>query len=156
MKPDKTRIVGKVKDNERIQECRPSQIGRKRIVELDIESCNSFFHYCETLGTTPLQAIQQNNNETWINSNQSDGESHISRIKHDNCPTSALKNVRKHETVILIRLQQTAKNQHSQSGTKREDDRGHKESREGLLTGLTITGRRNRPEYKNLKRNSSY
>ena len=61
LKPDKTRIVGKGKDNERIQEYRPSQFGRKRIVELDIEIYNRFFHYCQSLGTTPLQEFQQNN-----------------------------------------------------------------------------------------------
>ena len=45
----------KWQNNEKIPEYRPSQIGRKRIVELKIEVYNRFFHYCETLGSTPLQ-----------------------------------------------------------------------------------------------------
>ena len=57
LKPDNTRIEGNGKGNERIQEHRLSQIGRKRIVELNIEIYNRFFRYCETLGTTPLQKI---------------------------------------------------------------------------------------------------
>ena len=62
LKPDKTRIVGKGKESERIQEYRPNQAGCKRIAELNIEIYNRFFHYCETLETTPLQEFQQNNN----------------------------------------------------------------------------------------------
>ena len=109
LKPDKTRIVGKGKESERIQEYRPNQEGRKRIADLNIEIYNRFFHYCETLETTPLQEFQRNNNESWINSNQSDGESQTSRAKQDKCPTNALKKFRKHETVNLIRLKQTAR-----------------------------------------------
>ena len=109
LKPDKTRIVGKGKESERIQEYQPNQAGRKRIAELNIEIYNCFFHYCETLETTPLQEFQQNNNESWINNNQSDGESQTSRAKQDKCPTNALRRFRKHETVYLIRLKQTAK-----------------------------------------------
>ena len=109
LKPDKTRIVGRGKESERIQEYRPNQAGRKRITELNIEKYNRFFHFCETLETTPLQEFQQNNNESWINSSQSDGESHTSRVKQDKCPTNALRRFRKHETVNLIRLKQTAK-----------------------------------------------
>ena len=95
--------------SERIQEYRPNQVGRKRIAELKIEKYNRFFHYCETLETTPLQEFQQNNNESWINNNQSDGEIQISRAKQDNCPTNSLRKFQKHETVNLIRLKQTAK-----------------------------------------------
>ena len=109
LKPDKTRIVGKGKESERIQEYRPNQTGRKRISELNIEIYNCFFHYCETLETTPLEEFQQNNNESWINNNQSDGEGQISRAKQDKCPTNALRRFRKHETVNLIKLKQTAK-----------------------------------------------
>ena len=109
LKPDKTRIMGKGKDSERIQEYRPNQSGRKRIAELNIEIYNCFFQFCETLGTTPLWEYQQNNNESWLHKNQSDGESEISRTKRDKCPTSALKKFKKHETVNLIRLEQTAK-----------------------------------------------
>ena len=108
LKPDKTRIVVKGKESEGIQEYRPNQAGRKRIAEINIEIYNRFFHYCETLETTPLQEFQQNNNESWINNNQSDGESQTSRAKQDKCPTYALR-FRKHETVNLIRLKQTAK-----------------------------------------------
>ena len=109
LKPDKTRIVGKGEESERIQEYRPNQAGRKRIAELNIEIYNSIFHYCETLDTPPLQEFQQNNNESWINNNQSDGENQTSRTKQDKCPTNALRQFRKHETVNLIRLKQTAK-----------------------------------------------
>ena len=109
LKPDKTRIVGKGKESEMIQEYRPNQAGRKRIAELNIEIYNGFFHYCETLNTTPLQEFQQNNNESWINNHQSDGESQTSRTKQDKCPTNALRRFRKHETVNRIRLKQTAK-----------------------------------------------
>ena len=104
LKPDKTRIVGKGKESERIQEYRPNQAGQKRIAELNIEIYNRFFHYCETLNTTPLQEFQQNNNESWTNSNQSDEESQTSRTKQDKCPTNALRRFKKHETVNLIRL----------------------------------------------------
>ena len=100
--------MGKGKESERIQENRPNQAGRKRIAELNIEIYNRSFHYCETLETTPLQEFQQNNNESWINNNQSDGESQTSRAKQDKSPTNALRKFRKHETVNLIRLKQTA------------------------------------------------
>ena len=86
-KPDKTRIVGKGEESERIQEYRPSQNGRKRIIELNIQIYNRFFHYCETLGTTPLQEFQQNKKESWVNNNQSDGESQTNRAKQDKCLT---------------------------------------------------------------------
>ena len=109
LKPDRTRIVGKGKESERIQEYRPHQAGRKRIVELNTEIYNRFFHYCETLGTTPLSEYQQNNNESRLHNNQSDGESETSRTKQDRCPTNALKKFKKHETENLIRLKQTAK-----------------------------------------------
>ena len=58
LKPDRTRIVGKGKESERIQEYRPNQASRKRIVELNVEIYNRFFHYCETIGTTPLLEYQ--------------------------------------------------------------------------------------------------
>ena len=109
LNPDKTRIMGKGKESERIQEYRPNQAGRKRIAELNIELYNHFFHYCETLETTSLQEFQQKNNESWINKNQSDGESQISRAKQVKCTTNALRRFRKHERVNLIRLNQTAK-----------------------------------------------
>ena len=64
LKPDRTRIVGKGKESERIQEYRPNQASRKRIAEINIKIYNRFFRYCETLETTPLQEYQQNNNES--------------------------------------------------------------------------------------------
>ena len=109
VKPAKTRIVGKGKESERINGFRPSQNGRKRNIELNIEIYNRFFDYSETLGTTPLQEFQQNNNESWINNNQSDGKSQTTRAKQDKCPTNTLRKFCKHETVNLIRLKQTAK-----------------------------------------------
>ena len=109
LKPDRTRIVGKGKESERIQEYRPNQASRKRIAELNVEIYNRFFQNCETIGTTPLLEYQQNNNESWLHSNQSDGESETSRTKQDKCPTNALRKFKKHETVNLIRLKQTAK-----------------------------------------------
>ena len=108
LKPDRTRIVGKGKESERIQEYRPNQASRKRIAEINIKIYNRFFRYCETLETTPLLEYQQNNNESWLQKNQSDGESETSHIKRDKCPTNALKKFKKHETVNLIRLKQTA------------------------------------------------
>ena len=96
------------KESERIQEYRPNQASRKRIAEINIKIYNRFFRYCETLETTPLLEYQQNNNESWLHNNQSDGESETSHIKRDKCPTNALKKFKKHETVNLIRLRQTA------------------------------------------------
>ena len=109
LKPEKTRIVGRGKDNERLQEYRPSQKGRKRIAELKTQIYNRFVHYCETLGTTPLKKYQQNNHESWLNNNLSDGESQVSLIKQQKCPVISLKKFKKHETVNLIRLKQTVK-----------------------------------------------
>ena len=63
LKSEKTRIVGKGSDQERLQEYRPQQQARKRIVELNIQFYKRFFHYCETLGTTPLRETQQNNHD---------------------------------------------------------------------------------------------
>ena len=90
-----------------LQEYRPSQKGRKQIENLNIEIYKRFSHYCGTIGTTALQGYQQNNHEFWLNN--SDGESQTSHAQHDICPTSALKKFKKHESVILIRLKQTAK-----------------------------------------------
>ena len=109
LKPEKTRIVGRGTDNERIQEYRPSQQVRKRIAELNIQMYNRFFSYCETLGTTPLKEFQQNNHESWIVQNSSDTESQTSNVRQAKCPTNAIKKFRKHETVNLIRLKQTVK-----------------------------------------------
>ena len=102
--PEKTRIVGKGSDHERLQEYRPPQQARKRIVELNVQLYN-----CETLGTTPLEEYQQNNHECWVVQILSDNESQVSNIRQEKCPTNAIKKFRKHETVTLIRLKQTVK-----------------------------------------------
>ena len=75
--------------------------------KLNIEIYNRSFKYCLTLGTTPLQEYQQNNHESWLNS--SDGESQVSHLQKEKCPTSVIKKFKKHESVNLIRLKQTAK-----------------------------------------------
>ena len=98
MKPEKTRLVGRGKDNERLQEYRPSQQGRKRIAELHTQIYKRFFHYCETMGTGPLREYQQNNHESWLNNNFSDGEGQVSEIKQQKCPVSPLKKFKKHES----------------------------------------------------------
>ena len=104
LEPETTRIVGKGSEHERLQEYRPPQQARKRIVELNIQIYNRFFHYCETLETTPLREFQQNKHESWIIQNSSDGESQVSNVRQEKCHTNALKKFRKHETVNLIRL----------------------------------------------------
>ena len=50
----KLRIVGKGQENERIQEFRPSQQGRKEVGKLNTEIYNRLIQYCENIGTTPL------------------------------------------------------------------------------------------------------
>ena len=104
LKPEKTRIVGKGSDHERLQEFRPPQQARKRVVDLNIQMYKRFFHYCETLETTPLKEYQQNNHEFWVVQNLSDNKSQVSNIRQGKCPTNAFKKFRKHETVNLIRL----------------------------------------------------
>ena len=69
---------------------------------------NRFFNYCESLGTTPLREFNENIHESWINVS-SDNESQISHLKTEKCPTNILKKFKKHESVNLIRLKQTAK-----------------------------------------------
>ena len=86
LKPEKTRIVGRGKDNERLQAYRPSQQGKKRIAELNTQIYNRFFHYCETLGTTPLREYQQNNHESWLNNNFSTGKARCAKLINRNAP----------------------------------------------------------------------
>ena len=69
---------------------------------------NRFFNYCESLGTTPLREFNENIHESWINVS-SDNESQISHLRTEKCPTNILKKFKKHESVNLIRLKQTAK-----------------------------------------------
>ena len=69
LQPHRTRIVGKGKDNKRVQEYRPSQQGRKQVERINIDIFNRFFHFCELIGTTPLQEFQQDNHESWISNN---------------------------------------------------------------------------------------
>ena len=106
---EKTRNIGKGKHNERHQEYRPSQLGRKRIVELNVQIYNRLLYYCETLGTTPLREYQQNNYESWLSDNLSGNESQVSYVKQQKCPVNALKKFRRHETLNLISLKQTVK-----------------------------------------------
>ena len=90
LKPKKMRIVGKRTDNERLQEYRPSQQVRKRIVELNLQMFNRFFSFCETLGTTPLKEFQLNNHESWI-TQSADTESQTSNIRQKNAPQMLLR-----------------------------------------------------------------
>ena len=108
LQPNRSRIVGKGSENERIQQYRPSQQDRKEIERINIMIYNRFFNYCESLGTTPLKEFNENIHESWINVS-SDNESQISHLKTEKCPTNILKKFKKHESVNLIRLKQTAK-----------------------------------------------
>ena len=56
---------------------------------------------------TLLQGYEVNNHESWLNN--SHGESETSQVQHKKCPASALKKLKKHESVNLIRLKQMAK-----------------------------------------------
>ena len=99
-------------------------------MELNVQVYNRFFHYCETLGTTPLRECQQNNHESCIIQNSSDRESQVSNVRQAKCLTNALKKFRKHKTVNLIRRKQTVKantmdddqNEHSEETTKRAEN----------------------------------
>ena len=102
------KVNGKGSENERIQQYRPSQQDRKEIEQINIMIYNRFFNYCESLGTTPLREFNENIHESRINVS-SDNESQISHLKTEKCPTNILKKFKKHESVNLIRLQQTAK-----------------------------------------------
>ena len=69
---------------------------------------NRFFLYCESLGTTPLREFNENIHESWINAS-SDSESQISYVKTEKCPTNFLRKFKKHKSVNLNILKQTAK-----------------------------------------------
>ena len=60
------------------------------------------------MGTTPLREFNENIHESWVNASP-DSESQISQIKTEKCPTNILRKFKKHESVNLIRLKQTAK-----------------------------------------------
>ena len=64
LQPNKIRIVGKCRDNERVQEYRPSQHGQKEIERINIMTYNQFFHYCESLGTTPPREFNEKIHES--------------------------------------------------------------------------------------------
>ena len=132
------RIVGKGRDNERLQEYQPSKKVRKQIEKLNIEINNRFFHYCETIGTTPLQEYQQNSHESWLN--RFYGGSQTSHIQDEKWPTSALKKFKIHESVNLIRLKQTAKLNTMEAEQKGEDSRGHSKGRKELRAGPAHAG----------------
>ena len=108
LQPNKTRIVGKGGENERIQDYRSTQQERKEIERINILIYNRFFNYCETIGTTPLKEFNENVHESWI-SNHSDNESQVSHLKTEKCPISVLKKFKRHGSVNLIRVKQTAK-----------------------------------------------
>ena len=80
----------------------------EKIEKLNILNYNRFFHHCEKLGTTPLREFNENIHESMLNTS-SDNESQISHIKTEKCPTNILKKFKKHESINLIRLKQTAK-----------------------------------------------
>ena len=108
LQPNKTRIVGTAGENERILDYRPTQQERKEIQRINVLIYSRFFNYCETIGTTPLKEFNENIHESWI-SNPSDNESQVSHLKTEKCPMSVLKKFKRHESVNLIRLKQTAK-----------------------------------------------
>ena len=108
LQPNRTRIVVRGSENERLQQYRHSQQDRKEIERINIMLYNRFFHSCKSLGTTPLREFIENIHESWINAS-SDSESQISHIKTGKCPTNILRKLRKHESVSLIRLKQTAR-----------------------------------------------
>ena len=108
LQPNRTRIVGKGSENERLQQCRPSQQDRDEIERINIMIYNRFVHFSESLGTMPLREFNENIHESWINAS-SDSESQTSHVKTEKCPTITLRKFKKHESVNLIRLKQTAK-----------------------------------------------
>ena len=79
---------------------------------------NRFVHYCEVIGTKPLQEFQQNNNESQIQ-NIPEGENQTSRVEQDRCPTTVLLKFIIHQSINLIRLKETAK-LHTQDGADDE------------------------------------
>ena len=91
LQPNRTRIVGKGSENECLQQYCPSQQDRKEIERINIMIFNRFFHYSESLGTTPLREFNKNIHESWINAS-SDSESQISHVKTEKCPANILKN----------------------------------------------------------------
>ena len=108
LQPNRTKKVGTGSENERLQQYRPSQQDRKKIERINIMTYNRFFHYCESLGTTLLKEFNENIHESWINAS-SDSEGQISYLKTEKCPTNILRKFKKHESVNLIKLKQTAK-----------------------------------------------
>ena len=148
LQPNRTRIVGKGSENERIQQYRPSQQDRKEIERINIMIYNRFFNYCESLGTTPLREFNENIHESWINVS-SDNESQISHLKTEKCPTNILKKFKKHESVNLIRLKQTAKrNTLPEERNGRDDQKGRKRIRKGSANA----GRGNGTRYQDTRR----
>ena len=93
LQPNKTRIVGKGGENERILDYRPTQQERKEIERINVLIYNRFFNYCETIGKTPLKEFNENVHESWI-SNPSDNESQVSHLKTEKCPISVLKSLK--------------------------------------------------------------
>ena len=99
--PKRMRLVRKGQHRKRVREYRLSQQGRKQIENINGLISDRFFHYCEAIGTTPLQEFQRNNSESWINITTG-GENQTSHMKQDKCPTTVLWKFRRHEIVNLI------------------------------------------------------
>ena len=119
LQPQRTRIVGKAQEIERVQEYRTNQQGREQTERINILIYNGLLHYCATIVSMPLQEFQQNNNETWIIS-ISDGECQVSHVKQVKCSTDVQRKFRRHESINLIRLKETAKlNQHDEANNER-------------------------------------
>ena len=59
LQPNKTRIVGKGGENERILDYRPTQQERQEIERINILIYNRFFNCCDTIGTTPLKEFNE-------------------------------------------------------------------------------------------------
>ena len=148
LKPEKTRIVGRGTENEKIQEYQPSQQFRKRIVELNIQMYNRFFSYCETLGTAPLEEFQQINDESWIVLNSSDTESQTSYVRQEP--------YKRHQKVPQTRqsdpVETNRQNKHPGWRTQWADWRDNQKSREGFCTRPTYASRRNSARCENSKR----
>ena len=105
LRTDRCEFSGRV---ETISDCKNTGSHRKdaSILKIKHPDLHRLFNFCKTIGTTPLQEYQQNNYEFWLDNSD---ESQTSHIQHKKCPPSAFKKFNKHESLNLIRLEQTAK-----------------------------------------------
>ena len=72
--PERTRIVGKGKDSERIQKYRLSKLSRKTYRGNEHSDLQPVLPLLRDTGNVDLREFQQYNNEVWLNNNISDGE----------------------------------------------------------------------------------